>query len=99
MSESLSAVNPGWDRFFREIMVFLEDLNRHAGSSNENYCEYVVQRLEFSISNVSMLADHPNSRPPLATLPEIHIANTFADHLIELVGCLRQGSGAQTPRH
>ena len=89
MSQSLSDI-PGWEVFFREIMVFLEDINRHAGSSNENYCEYVVQRLAFSISNVSMLADHLSSRPPLATSTEIHIANRFAARLIELVECLRR---------
>lgn len=84
------SVLPGWERFFSEITVFLEDINRHARSYNENYCEYAVERLEFSISNVSMLADHLSSQPPLATLPEIHIANRFADHLIELLRCLRQ---------
>ena len=76
---------------FSKIVIFLEDINRHARSYNdENYCEYVVQRLDFSVSNVSMLADHLNSQPPLATLPEVHIANRFADHLIKLVYCLRQ---------
>ena len=90
MSQPLSVV-PGWERFFSEVIAFLEDINRHARSYNdENYCEYVVQRLEFSVANVSMLADHLSSQPPLATLPEVHIANRFVDHLIELVHCLRQ---------
>jgi len=85
-----SFVTPGWEELFREIMVFLEDINRHADSPNESYCEYVVQRLEFSISNMSILADHLGSRPPLVTLPQIRIAKRFADYLTEFVDCLIQ---------
>ena len=85
-----SLVIPGWEELFCELIVFLEDINRHAGSPNESYCEYMVQRLQFSISNVSILADHLSSRPPLVTLPQIRIANRFADYLTELVDSLRQ---------
>ena len=87
MSQS-SSVIPGWNDFFLETTnygLFGRYKPPRRQSYNENYCEYVVQRLEFSILNVSMLANHLSSRPPVATLPEIRIANRFADHLIELV--------------
>ena len=45
----------GWERFFEELAAFLRDLNRQAGTANESYCEYAVERLEICLQSVSSL--------------------------------------------
>ena len=45
-----------WERFFTELSVFIEASERHLGQANENYAEFVVDRLELFIVTVSSLA-------------------------------------------
>ena len=41
----------GWQRFFGGLSGFIREDNRQTGSSNANFTEYVVDRLEmFSVS-------------------------------------------------
>ena len=36
----------GWEQFFDELDSFIRSVNRQRGTANEDFSEYVVERLE-----------------------------------------------------
>ena len=78
----------GWERFFEELSSFLRFAERQEGTSNESFSEYVVERLETCIQNVSTLVDH------LRASTNDQEASTTAAHysalLAELLQCLQR---------
>jgi len=48
----------GWERFFGELGAFMRLAELQEGTANESFAEYVVERLETCIRNVSVLVEH-----------------------------------------
>ena len=58
MDEEDNSVPPGdWERYFSELSAFLTGAERQLGLANDNFSEYVVDRLELFIVNISSLAE------------------------------------------
>ena len=62
MSSSEDGATPtyslwGWERFFGEVLQFLETCKRQSGIANQQLAEHVVERLEICIGNISGLRD------------------------------------------
>ena len=85
-SESFSA----WTRYFADISQFLEGAERQYGVANENFCEYVLERLEVCIGTCSNLRDHMVTG--VASGDEEIIEETRS-HLEGLLECLRSLQG------
>ena len=59
MDEEDNSVPPAdWERYFNELSAFLTGAERQLGLANDNFSEYVVDRLELFIVNISSLAEH-----------------------------------------
>ena len=54
----------GWELFFDELSSFVRSLNRQRGTANEDFSEYVVERLESCIRSVSALIHHLRLNTP-----------------------------------
>ena len=80
----------GWERFFDELESFLRDISRQAGTANESYCEYAVERLEICIHSVSSLLHQLRTRPAHVTDHEAGVAAHYSVQLAELLQCLRR---------
>ena len=79
----------GWERFFEELSSFLQAAERQESTANVAFSEYVVERLQISIMNVSMILHHWQSITP----DEDHHAETGAylySQLAGLLQCLRE---------
>ena len=48
----------GWERFFDELSSFIRSVNRQRGTANEDFSEYVVDRLEMCTTSVSTVIHH-----------------------------------------
>ena len=48
----------GWERFFDELSSFIRNLNRQRGTANEDFSEYVVERLETYVTASSTRYRH-----------------------------------------
>ena len=79
----------GWERFFEELATFMRELHRQAGSANESYCEYAVDRLEVCIQSLSSLIDHLRTRPSHVTESQASVAAQYSVQLTELLQCIR----------
>ena len=47
----------GWKSFFDEVASFIEGIERQYGVANENFTEYVVDRLELIIRSCTVISD------------------------------------------
>ena len=47
----------GWEHYFTELSSFV-DISRHESSVNDNLAEYIIDRLEMCIVNLSSLVHH-----------------------------------------
>ena len=45
----------GWERFFDAIKVFVETVQHHFGTANENYVHYVTERFELCVATLRQL--------------------------------------------
>ena len=45
----------GWNRFFSQFSQILRCAERQYGTANEQYSEYIINRLEIAIGNVENL--------------------------------------------
>ena len=87
MDEEDNSVPPGdWERYFSELSAFLTGAERQLGFANDNFSEYVVDRLELFIVNISSLAEHFQLHSNEETAV---IGAWYSSHLNELVVCLR----------
>lgn len=48
----------GWERFFEELVQFLETCKRQSGIATEQLAEHLVERLEISIQSMNGLIGH-----------------------------------------
>ena len=48
----------GWEQYFTELTSFVGDLSRHEGTTNENYTEFAIDRIEMCIVNLSSFIHH-----------------------------------------
>ena len=62
MSDSTADTTPyfnlwGWERFFEELVQFLETCKQQSGIATEQLAEHMVERLEISIQSMNRLKD------------------------------------------
>lgn len=49
----------GWEQYFTDLtLFFVNELSRHEGTANENYTEFVIDRMEMCIVNLSSFIHH-----------------------------------------
>lgn len=51
----------GWRSFFNKVASFLEGAEQHYGVANENFTEFVVDRLDLIIQSCNAINDHFSS--------------------------------------
>lgn len=85
-SESFGA----WTRYFADISQFLEGAERQYGIANENFCDYVLERLEVCIGACSNLHDHMGTE---VYSGDEDIIEQYRSNLEGLVECLRSLQG------
>lgn len=73
----------GWSNFFVEIVTLIESAQRQFGIANINYSEYVMDRLELSISSSSSLLETIANSAVRAELQDC------CSSITELIECLR----------
>ena len=79
----------GWRCFFEGITHFLNDLQRHYNTANENYALYAVERLEICITNVRDLRQHLiNSAHGQISSEVGDIIQQYVTELSELLHCM-----------
>ena len=78
----------GWERFFDELSSFIRNLNRQRGTANEDFSEYVVERLETCIRSVSALIHHLRLNTPTDE-EAARVGVQYSANLSELLECLR----------
>ena len=47
----------GWEKFFEELVQFLETCKRHSGIETEQLAEHFVERLKIYVQNMNGLKD------------------------------------------
>ena len=65
----------------RSLLLFFKDLDRQAGTANESYCEYAVERLETCIHSVSSLIYQLQSGPAHVIDHEAGVAARYSGQL------------------
>ena len=78
----------GWERFFTELSSFIRSINRQRGNANEDFSEYVAERLEMCVVSVSSLLHHFRSTTP-ADESAARVGALYSARLSELLECLR----------
>ena len=78
----------GWERFFEELCSLIRNINRQRGTANEDFSEYVIERLEVSIRSVSALIYHLRSNTPTDE-EAARVGVQYSANLSELLECLR----------
>lgn len=79
----------GWERFFEELEAFVKDINRHAGSANESYCDYACERLEVCTGSMYSLVNLLGQRPAIVTDRDSDIITRYQIEMSRLLQCLR----------
>ena len=51
--ETGTTLNNGWSVFFDEVTALLTEAERQYGLANRNYTEYVLERMEMTLSTCS----------------------------------------------
>ena len=78
----------GWERFFDELSSFIRSVNRQRGTANEDFSEYVVERLEMCTISVSSLVHHLRLNAPTDEAAA-RVGAQYSANLSELLECLR----------
>ena len=90
----------GWERFFEELLTFVQDADRQASTANQAYSEYALERLQISIVSVSdvlnhryttriyLWLNHLRSIPPSGD-QQAQVVDYFCCELSALLRCLR----------
>ena len=78
----------GWEQFFDELDSFIRSVNRQRGTANEDFSEYVVERLEMCTRSVSSLIHHLRLNAPTDEAAA-RIGIQYSTNLSELLECLR----------
>ena len=75
----------GWERFFDKLFSFIRTLNR--GTANEDFSEYVVERLETCTRSVSALIHHLRLNTPTDE-EAARVEVQYSANLSELLECV-----------
>lgn len=51
----------GWERFFTLIELLVSESEQQRGTASEQYTDFVIEKLELSMSNIRSLKDHIDS--------------------------------------
>ena len=82
-----------WTRYFNELASFLDNCERQMGIANEDFAEYVVERLGIAIVNVSAITEHMCAQmqgsDTLSSSEHVQVGARYCQHLNELVELLR----------
>lgn len=81
-----------WRRYFDGVSEFLEGAERQYSIANENFCEYVVERLQLCKHTCSILSDHIGSASEtVAGIDDgdVAIIEEYQSTISELLCCLR----------
>ena len=78
----------GWEQFFDELDSFIRSVNRQRGTANEDFSEYVVERLEMCTRSVFSLIHHLRLNAPTDEAAA-RIGIQYSASLSELLECLR----------
>lgn len=83
----------GWESFFEQVGAFVRDSGRQLGNCNEQYAEYVVERLEMLISRITTLKNHIEDQLATVAQQNREVVTWYQSQLEELLECLRALSG------
>ena len=78
----------GWSSYFEGVSHFLEGAERHYGTANESFTEYVLERLELCIRTCITLADHLVS-DTVPNLEKVRIIGEYRSTILDLRQCSR----------
>ncbi len=78
------------EKFFNQIIQFVNEVQRQFGTATERYTLYVVERLEVCVSSVRQLKDHLTRLSGTSGVqPDvIQLVNEYIHSLQELIQCL-----------
>lgn len=88
-SENEHHVVSEWVTFFTEIERFVASASRQIGFANEQFSEFVVDRLEIFIVSVSSLLSHLGANLPSNERSMENAISRICSNLTVLLGCLR----------
>lgn len=83
----------GWEQYFEELSTFICSLGRgRITYANENYTEYVLDRLTTCVSTLSRLVDYIQSAMESVVLEddETETLDTLQSQLSQLLDCVRE---------
>ena len=78
-----------WSRFFHTLSRFIEGAERQYGVANQDFAEYVLERLELCIQTCSNLGDHMLSDSDQLEEEEVLLVIEHKETLFGLIECLR----------
>ena len=87
----------GWERFFTELSSFLRTAERQMENVNQAFSEYVLERLQISVLNLSVLMDQLHSVAPSNT-QQGSVSAYYYSEIAELLVCVRE-IASQWERH
>ena len=76
----------GWETFFEEVTVFLQQLERQEGRGSQQFSEYALERLQVTIVNIT------NIRDIIASSQSIHgdqELSYYVSSMNELLQCMQ----------
>ena len=80
----------GWSRFFEELGRVISESQRQLGIANEEFVEYIVDKLEIGLRNInSILEVLRNGQEELPEEEEREIAASYCRSISELISCLQ----------
>ena len=81
---------PGWDPFFEELSRMLRSSNRQFGIANAQYSEYIIDRLELAVANVTNLQSFCRNQPSHDIEPLRNVLRMLTDLLHKMVELVEQ---------
>ena len=74
-----------WESFFEEVESFIVSAERRYEHANEQYAQFVVERMQTVIRSIRGIRDHLHSTDIILTLSETHVVRQYVSYLDELV--------------
>jgi len=74
-----------WESFFEEVESFIVSAEKRYEHANEQYAQFVVERMQTVIRSIREIRDHLHSTDITLTLSETHVVRQYVSYLDELV--------------
>jgi len=74
-----------WESFFEEVESFIVCAEKRYEHANEQYAQFVVERMQTVIRSIRGIRDHLHSTDITLTLSETHVVRQYVSYLDELV--------------